>query len=38
MSGTIFERALEFVSDGMAVGLGSGRAANRFTPHLYGRL
>lgn len=31
MSGTIFERALEFVSDGMAVGLGSGRAANRFT-------
>ena len=31
MSGTIFERALEFVADGMAVGLGSGRAANRFT-------
>ncbi|MBA4017456.1 MAG: ribose-5-phosphate isomerase RpiA [Pirellula sp.] len=27
----MFERALEFVSDGMAVGLGSGRAANRFT-------
>ena len=31
MNGTIFERALEFVSDGMSVGLGSGRAANRFT-------
>lgn len=31
MTATIFERALEFVADGMAVGLGSGRAANRFT-------
>lgn len=28
---TIFERALEFVADGMAIGLGSGRAADRFT-------
>ncbi len=37
MSGTIFERALEFVSDGMAVGLGSGRAANRFTELLGAR-
>jgi len=31
MPQTIFERALEFVVDGTTVGLGSGRAANRFT-------
>jgi ribose 5-phosphate isomerase A len=31
MPQTIFERALEFVTDGTTVGLGSGRAANRFT-------
>jgi ribose 5-phosphate isomerase A len=31
MPQTIFERAIEFVADGTAVGLGSGRAANRFT-------
>ena len=28
---TIYERALEFVAGGMAVGLGSGRAATEFT-------
>jgi ribose 5-phosphate isomerase A len=31
MPQTIFERALDFVVDGTTVGLGSGRAANRFT-------
>ncbi|MGC3968880.1 MAG: ribose-5-phosphate isomerase RpiA [Pirellulales bacterium] len=31
VTATIFERAMEFVADGMTVGLGSGRAANRFT-------
>lgn len=33
---TIFERALEFVADGMVVGLGSGRASARFV-ELLGR-
>src|SRR5690242_9252074 len=31
---TIFERALEFVADGMVVGLGSGRASRRFVESL----
>lgn len=31
MPPTIFERALDFVVDGSTVGLGSGRAADRFT-------
>jgi ribose 5-phosphate isomerase A len=35
---TIFERALEFVTDGTTVGLGSGRAANRFTELLGERI
>jgi ribose 5-phosphate isomerase A len=35
---TIFERALEFVVDGSTIGLGSGRAANRFTEALGERI
>lgn len=35
---TIFERALEYVVDGSVVGLGSGRAANRFTESLGARV
>lgn len=35
---TIFERALEFVADGMALGLGSGRAASRFVELLGSRV
>ena len=31
---TIFDRALEFVADGMVVGLGSGRASTRFIERL----
>ena len=31
MANTIFRRALDFVADGMTLGLGSGRAANKFT-------
>jgi len=31
MAHTIFRRALDFVADGMTLGLGSGRAANKFT-------
>jgi ribose 5-phosphate isomerase A len=38
MPQTIFERALEFVADGTTVGLGSGRAANRFTELLGERI
>lgn len=35
---TIFERALELVGDGMTVGLGSGRASNRFIELLGARV
>lgn len=35
---TIFERALEFVVDGMTVGLGSGRASSRFIELLGARV
>ena len=35
---TIFERALEFVTDGMTLGLGTGRAAERFLELLGSRI
>jgi len=38
MSMTIFQRALEFVADGMTVGIGSGRAAAKFTELLGARV
>src|SRR5262245_44633428 len=35
---TIYERALEFIRDGMIVGLGSGRASTEFIKLLGGRV